>query len=267
MSELNAWYPVLDNQAEVKSQNTFGLTPGNLGDPGNDYDRLDSGREAGPAVLAAGRLAVLALAPSAVLLARAFLRPLGTTGFQPARRSLAGIASPACVRRTLGGTARTLHAFGGMGTTRRTAVVHAMGRTGSLGTLLHFPLHALAIMVHAHPFHIPSHALAVLFEFNPLQFKVKFFKLELKVHALDFQVHLLKLILTMIVVVVVMAVSVVTVSVMAVSVVLVVMTIPIVMVSVMTAIVVLVMMTTSVMVTFTSLAAQGPSIWPWLPSP
>lgn len=160
-------------------------------------------------------------------------------------------------RRTLGGTARTLHAFGGMGTTRRTAVVHAMGRTGPLGTLLHFPLHALAIMVHAHPFHIPSHALAVLFEFNPLQFKVKFFKLELKVHALDFHVHLLKLILTMIVVVVVMAVMVVTVSVMAVSVVLVVMTIPIVMVSVMTAIVVLVMMTTSVMVTFTSLAAQG----------
>jgi len=170
-----------------------------------------------------------------------------TAGFQPVRRTLAGIASPACVRRALGGTAGTLHAFRRMGTTLRTAVIHAMGRTGSLGTLLHFPLHALAIMVHAHPFHIPSHALAVLFEFNPLQFKVKFFKLELKVHALDFHVHLLELILTIIVVVVVMAVSVV----------LVVMTIPIVMVSVMTATIVLVVMTTSVMVTFTSLAAQG----------
>ena len=75
--------------------------------------------------------------------------------------------------------------------------------------LLHFPLHPLTVMIHAHPVHVPLHALTVLIEFDPLHFKVKLSKLDLQVHSLDIQVHLLQFILAMIVMFVIMVFSIV----------------------------------------------------------
>ena len=76
-------------------------------------------------------------------------------------------------------------------------------------TLLHFLLHPLTVVIHAHPVHVPLHALTVLIEFDPLHFKVKLSKLDFQVHSLDIQVHLLQFILAMIVVLVIMVFSIV----------------------------------------------------------
>lgn len=75
--------------------------------------------------------------------------------------------------------------------------------------LLHFPLHPLTVVIHAHPVHVPLHALTVLIEFDPLHFKVKLSKLDFQVHSLDIQVHLLQFILAMIVMFVIMVFSIV----------------------------------------------------------
>tara|TARA_B100001057_G_scaffold490755_1_gene579672 strand:+ start:3554 stop:4195 length:642 start_codon:yes stop_codon:yes gene_type:complete len=76
-------------------------------------------------------------------------------------------------------------------------------------TLLHFPLHPLTVVIHAHPVHVPLHALTVLIEFDPLHFKVKLSKLDLQVHSLYIQVHLLQFILAMIFMFVIMVFSIV----------------------------------------------------------
>jgi hypothetical protein len=84
-----------------------------------------------------------------------------------------------------------------------------MRRAGIMRALLHFPLHSLTVVIHAHPVHVPLHALTILIEFDPLHFKVKLSKLDFQVHSLDIQVHLLQFILAVFVMFVIMVFSIV----------------------------------------------------------
>ncbi len=49
--------------------------------------------------------------------------------------------------------------------------------------MIHFAVHTLTVMIHAHPLHIPFHALTVLFKLNSLHFKVKLSELEFEVQV------------------------------------------------------------------------------------